>query len=120
MRKLETIKTWKLADVGTFFKNSGKAILKGEFLLRLNIGKYFVHILFTFLMLALTIWFSLMIEASMAKVERGRKELVELNIEHTQKTYELVKLTRRSGVNEMLKEMGSAVTEAQQTATKLR
>lgn len=119
MRRLETISTWKMADIGTFLKNSGKAILKGEFLMRLKIGKRFVHILFTFLMLALTIWISLMIESSLAKVERGRKELVELGIEHNQKTYELVRLTRRSGVREMLEEMGSAVTEAQQTATRL-
>ena len=38
------MKTWKIADIGLFFKNSIQAILKGEFLLRLNIGRYFVHI----------------------------------------------------------------------------
>ena len=47
MRRRESAKIWKLADVGAFFKNSFSAILKGEFLLRLNVGRYFIHIVYT-------------------------------------------------------------------------
>ena len=39
------MKTWKIADIGLFFRNSFTAILKGEFLLRLNVGKYFIDII---------------------------------------------------------------------------
>ena len=49
------MKTWKLADIGLFFKNSFTAVLKGEFLLRLNVGRYFIHIAYTFLLFGLII-----------------------------------------------------------------
>lgn len=118
MREL-TRKTWKIADIGTFLKNSGIAILKGQFLLRLNVGRYFVHIIYTFILFAAVIWISLMIDNTMAKVEKGKKELEELSIAHSQKTYELVRLTRRSTVQKTLENLGSAVTEPGQPATRL-
>ena len=79
------MKTWKISDIGLFFKNSIQAILKGEFLLRLNIGRYFVHIAYTFLLFGLVIWFSLMIETTMSKVEKNKAVLKELEIVHSQK-----------------------------------
>ena len=39
------MKTWKISDIGVLLKNSFTAIMKGEFLLRLNVGKYFIHII---------------------------------------------------------------------------
>lgn len=113
------MKTWKLADIWTLIKNSFVAVLKGEFLLRLNIGRYFVHIVYTFFLFALVIWVSIMIEATMAKVEQNKKELKELEIAHSQKTFEVVSLSRRSEVDRMLKDMGSKVTEAEKPATVL-
>lgn len=115
----EVKKTWKLADIGTFFKNSFIAILKGEFLLRLNVGRYFIHIAYTFFLFAMVIWLSLMIDNTMSKVEKNKKTLQELEIVHSQKTYEIVSLSRRSTVNDLLQQMGSDVQEAQQPATRL-
>ena len=112
-------KTWKIQDLGKGLKNSLRAMLKGEFLLRLNIGRYFIHIVYTFFLIAMVIWISLMIEGTMTKVERGKAELRELEIIHTQKTFDMVKLTRRSSINEMLQQMGSQVTEPQEPATRL-
>lgn len=112
-------KTWKIQDLGKGLKNSLRAMLKGEFLLRLNIGRYFIHIVYTFFLIAMVIWISLMIEGTMTKVERGKVELRELEIIHTQKTFDMVKLTRRSSINEMLQQMGSKVTEPQEPATRL-
>ena len=112
-------KTWKIADIGTFLKNSFIAILKGEFLLRLNVGRYFIHIVYTFFLFALVIWISLMIDNTQSKVEKNKRTLQELEIVHSQKTYEIVSLSRRSTVNTMLQEMGSNVQEAQQPATRL-
>ena len=111
---------WKLSDIGTFFKNSFVAVLKGEFLLRLNIGRYFVHIAYTFLLFGLIIWLSLMIETTMAKVEKNKLTLRELEIEHSAKTFEVVSLSRRTTVEEMLKAMGSDVGEPTGPATELR
>lgn len=110
-------KRWKMADIAATLKNSFIAILKGELLLRLNAGRYFVHIAYTFVMIALIIWISLMVESSMAKVEQNNKVIEELEIANSQKTFEVVKLSRRSTVASMLKEMGSKVTEAEAPAT---
>jgi hypothetical protein len=112
-------KTWKIQDIGTWMKNSFRAILKGEFLLRLDVGRYFIHIVYTFFIFAMIIWISLMIEGTMNKVERGKAVLHELEIVHTQKTFEVVSLTRRSTVNDMLQKMGSKVTEPTSPATVL-
>ena len=110
------MKTWKLSDIGLFFKNSIQAILKGEFLLRLNIGRYFVHIAYTFLLFGLVIWFSLMIETTMSKEEKNKAVLKELEIVHSQKVFEVVNVSRRSSVQEMLERMGSQVTEPDKPA----
>lgn len=110
------MKTWKLADIGLFFKNSITAVLKGEFLLRLNVGRYFIHIAYTFLLFGLIIWFSLMIETTMSKVEKNKAVLKELEIVHSQKVFEVVNISRRSSVEQMLGEMGSKVKEAEQPA----
>lgn len=114
------MKTWKIADIWTFIKNSFTAILKGEFLLRLNVGRYFAHIVYTFFLFAMVIWLSLMIETSMAKVEKNKAILRELEIQHSQKTFEVVKLSRRSEVESELKRMGSNVGEPQRPATVLK
>ena len=113
-------KTWKIQDIGTWLKNSFRAILKGEFLLRLDVGRYFIHIVYTFFLFAMIIWISLMIEGTMNKVERNKATLRELEIIHTQKTFEVVSLSRRATVNSMLQQMGSKVTEPQNPAIVLK
>ncbi|MBR5905644.1 MAG: hypothetical protein IKZ51_04215 [Bacteroidales bacterium] len=113
-------KTWKIQDIGTWLKNSFRAILKGEFLLRLDVGRYFIHIVYTFFLFAMIIWISLMIEGTMNKVERNKATLRELEIVHTQKTFEVVSLSRRATVNSMLQQMGSKVTEPQNPAIVLK
>ncbi|MBQ9660103.1 MAG: hypothetical protein IJV37_02400 [Bacteroidales bacterium] len=114
------MKTWKIADIGQFFKNSFTAVLKGEFLLRLNIGRYFIHIAYTFLLFGLIIWISLMIETTMSKVEKNKAVLKELEIVHSQKVFEVVNISRRSSVEKLLEEMGSKVTEAEKPATTVK
>ena len=113
-------KTWKIQDIGTWLKNSFRAVLKGEFLLRLDVGRYFIHIVYTFFLFAMIIWISLMIEGTMNKVERNKATLRELEIVHTQKTFEVVSLSRRATVNSMLQQMWSKVTEPQNPAIVLK
>ena len=43
---MEEGQKWKIQDVGRLLKESVKAILHGQFLLRLNIGRYFIHIVY--------------------------------------------------------------------------
>jgi len=111
------MKTWKLSDIGTFFKNSFTAVLKGEFLLRLNIGKYFLHIIYIFFLFVMVIWTSLMIETSMAKMEKNTAIIKELEIEYAQKLYEEAQASKRSQVEATLESMGSKVKKAEKPAS---
>ena len=114
---MESNKTWKIQDLGRGLANSLGAMLRGEFLLRLNIGKYFIHIVYAFFLFAMVIWISLMIESTMTKVERSKAELREIEIVHTQKVFDLVSLSKRSSVRELLEQKGSKVTEPTEPAT---
>lgn len=111
---------WKLQDVGRLIKESVKAILHGQFLLRLNVGRYFIHIVYTFFLFGMLIWFSLGVDSTLAKVEKNQAAIKELEIEHANLEFELRTLNRRAALNEMLKEAGSKVTEPQKPATVLK
>lgn len=110
------MKTWRLSDIAVFLKNSFVAILQGEFLLRLNIGKYFIHVVYVFFLFVLAIWVSLMIETSMAKMERNDAIIKELEIEYSQKLYDEAEIGRRTNVEKALELMGSQVKSAEQPA----
>ena len=107
---------WKLSDLWLLLRNSFIAMLKGEFLLRLNVGKYFIHVMYTFFLFALIIWISLLIETTMAKVEKNKESLNILEIEHAELIYELSSVQRRTTVEKQLKALDSKVTEPSKPA----
>jgi hypothetical protein len=111
---------WKIQDVGRLLKESVKAILHGQFLLRLNIGRYFIHIVWTFFLFGMLIWFSLGVDSTLAKVEKNQAAIKELEIEHSNLEFELRTLNRRAALEDLLKESGSKVTEPQKPATVLK
>ena len=61
-----------------------------------------------------------MIETTMSKVEKNKAVLKELEIVHSQKVFELVNVSRRGSVEEMLEQLGSKVKEADKPATVVR
>ena len=107
--------TW--SEIGTAAKNSIQAIFKGEFLLRLGVDKYFIHIIYTFLLIWLSIYMSMKIDATLTTVERNRATLKDLEIYHAEKTNELVRLNRFSSVEKNLEQLGSDVAIPQKPAT---
>lgn len=111
---------WKLADIGQWLKNAFLATVKGELLLRLHVGRYFIHIAYTFLLFFISIWMSLGIEKTLTKVEDNREKLADLEIQRAQKTVELVSLNRMSKVQEMLLEKGSALTLPEKPADRIK
>ena len=113
------MKTWKLADIGLFFKNSFVAVLKGEFLLRLNVGRYFIHIAYTFLIFWILIFESLMAENALSKVEKNKARIKEMEIVYADKTFEVASMSRRSEVEKRLQAMGSKVGEPEKQAITL-
>lgn len=109
----------RLSDIGAFLRNSFFAVLKGEFLLRLNAGKYFMHIIYTFALFCLIILVSLMTETTMAKVEENKRIIKELEIANSQRVYELAYYSRRSEVILNLEKLRSPVAPASKPATVL-
>lgn len=107
---------WTFSDIGRGLKNSFTAIIKGELMLRLNIGRYFVHIVYTFVLFTAVIWISLLVESTMAKVEKNKKILEDLRIENAQKSFDAESLMRRSAVEHNLGLMGSDVKEPEKRA----
>lgn len=112
-------RSWKIQDIGKGLKSTGLAILKGEFLLRLNVGKYFIHIIYAFFLIAMAIWISLLIEGTLAKVEKNNRIISELEIINEQKYFDLEAVSSRTSVGEMLKERGSKVGAPVKPATLL-
>ena len=107
---------WKLADLGRWLKNAFLPAIRGEFLLRLHIGKYFIHIIYTFFLFWVSIWLSLKIEKTLTRVEDNRKTLQDTEIYHAQKTVELASMGRMSKIEDMLREKGSALTVPEKPA----
>lgn len=107
------------AKIWTFIKNSFKAVLQGEFLFRLNMQNYFIHIVYTFFLFILIIWMSLKIDNAMLRVQKNNREIEELEIVNSQKTFELVQISKRSAVKDRLRKMKSEVTENEKPAYRI-
>ena len=117
---MEEGQKWKIQDVGRLLTESVKAILHGQFLLRLNIGRYFIHIVYTFFLFGMLIWFSLVVDSTLAKVEKNQAAIKELEIEHANLEFELRTLNRRAALEDLLRASGSKVTEPEKPATVLK
>ena len=95
------------------------AILKGELLLRMRLDKYFIHIAYTFFLIWLIIMSSMMVQNTLAQVEKNRAKVNDLKIFHAQKTVKLVGLGRLNTVEDLLKEQGSEVGLPEKPADRL-
>ncbi|MCQ2170526.1 MAG: hypothetical protein MJY48_03080 [Bacteroidales bacterium] len=104
-----------LATIG----NSLKAILKGEFLLRLGITRYFGKIIYVFVLICAVIWISLMIDNTLGQVEDNKKIIKELHTTEVMKTYELERYRSRSFTRKKLEEMGSELQDPENAAIKI-
>lgn len=111
---------WKLADIGLWLKNAFLATIKGEFLLRLHVNKYFIHIIYTFFLFWVSIWLSLKIEKTLTRVEENRKSLQDIEIYHAQKTVELAGMGRMSKIEDLLRDKGSELTIPEKPADRIK
>lgn len=109
-----------MSKIWEFIRNSFTATLRGEFLLRLRFDRWFLHIIYFFVLCALNIWLTLEIEQTMLDQERNKARLEELKIYHAQKTCELVSLDRLSTVEELLEKSGSALTVPEKPADRIK
>lgn len=111
---------WKVQDVGRLLKDGLSAIMHGQLLMRLDIGRYFVHIVYTFLLMALVIWFSLKIDGTLTRYETNQALIKELETEHADMEFDLRTLNRRLAIEQLLEEKGSKVKSPQKPAKVLK
>lgn len=111
---------WKLSDLRTGLKNAFGAIIRGNLLLRLNVGRYFLHIAYTFLLLWIIIFQSLVTENALDKVEKNKLTLRDMQIVLSDKTFEEAMSSRREAVQAKLREMGSPLQEPSNPAIILK
>ena len=97
------------SEIGKGFMEALKAIWKGELVLRLRADKLFIHILYLFLIIGISIYVSLMVDKTLTKVEKNKEVIKNLEVVHAQKTGQLVKLHSISTTLEGLKELKSEV-----------
>lgn len=109
-----------MAKVGATIGNIIKAVFKGELLLRLHVDKYFVHIIYLFVLIIATVWISLKVDTTLTKVEQNKKTIHELEIYHAEMTSELVRLGRLSTVEEHLQQLGSDVAMPTRPAVQIK
>ncbi len=97
-----------------------KAIAKGELMLRLNIGQYFIHVIWMFFLITMFIWFNLGVDNTLAEVEKNKLTLKELQTQNSALEFKLKSIVRRSTLEEMLRQSGSEVQEPENAAVRLK
>ena len=89
------------------FRNSLRALRRGEFLLAIGAHRYYLHILYLFVLAWATILLSLQVDKTLARVGDNKAALEQLRIHHAEKEAALVKLHSASAAETRLKELGS-------------
>ena len=108
---------WKSFWKGVY--NAFRALSRGEFLLSIGAHKYYMHILYLFVLAWISILLSLKVDKTLARVEENKVELRDLEIYHAEKEAELVRLHSASTTGKRLKQLGSDVALPEKPATKL-
>ncbi len=104
----------------TAIKNSAKAIRNGEFLLRVRADKLYMHILYLFLLMWLTIMLSLQVDKTLTRAGANKAAIEELKIHHAEREAALVKLRSASAMEERLEKMGSKAALPEEPATVIK
>ena len=107
-------------SVKSFFlslRNVIRAIISGEFLLRIRVDKYYMHIMYLFLLMWATILLSLQVDKTLARVGDNKVALERLRIHHAEKEAALVNLHSASAAEIRLKQLGSEATLPSEPAT---
>ena len=94
-----------------------KSLRNGEFLLRVGADKFYMHIMYLFLLMWLSIFLSLKVDKTLSRVGDYKAAIEELRIYHSQKEAQLVKLHSASAAEKRLREMGSPVSIPKEPAT---
>lgn len=84
-----------------------RSLRNGDFLLKIGADKFYMHVMYVFVLMWLSIMLSLKVDKTLSQVGDGQVALKELRIVHAQKEAELVKLHSASVTEKRLDKMGS-------------
>ena len=101
-------------------KNAFKALRNGEFLLRIRADKYYMHIMYLFLLMWVTILLSLQVDKTLSQAGDNQAAIDQLRIHYAEKEAALVKLHSASAAETRLKELGVELTLPQEPATLIK
>ena len=99
-----------LGELWHRFRRGMRSLRTGEFLLKVGADKFYMHIMYLFLLMWLSIMLSLKVDKTLARVGDNKAAIEELRIYHSQKEAQLVKLHSASAAEKRLRELGSPVS----------
>ncbi len=106
-----------LGEMWRRFRRGMRSLRNGEFLLKIGADKFYIHIMYLFLLMWLSILLSLKVDKTLSRVGDNKAAIEELRIYHSQKEAQLVKLHSASAAEKRLREMGSPVSIPKEPAT---
>ncbi|MBQ2171706.1 MAG: hypothetical protein II454_00740 [Bacteroidales bacterium] len=99
-----------LGELWHRFRRGMRSLRNGEFLLKVGADKFYMHIMYLFLLMWLSIMLSLKVDKTLSRVGDNKSAIEQLRIYHAQKEAQLVKLHSASAAEKRLRELGSPVS----------
>ena len=97
-----------------------RSLRNGELLLKIGADKFYLHIMYLFLLMWLSIMLSLKVDKTLSRVGDNKAAIEELRIYHAQKEAQLVILHSASTTRTRLRQLGSPVTSPKEPATVIK
>ena len=101
-------------------RNAFRALRNGDLLLRVRADKYYIHVMYAFLLMWLSIMLSLQVDKTLTRAGANKAALEELRIHHTESEAALVKIKSASATETRLKKLGSEVKMPSEPATVIK
>ena len=102
------------------FRNILRALRNGEFLLRIRADKYYMHIMYLFVLMWMTILLSLQVDKTLSKAGDNQAAIDQLRIHYAEREAALVKLHSASAAEARLKQLGVDLSLPQEPATVIK
>ena len=101
-------------------RNILRALRNGEFLLRIRADKYYMHIMYLFVLMWITILLSLQVDKTLSKAGDNQAAIDQLRIHYAEREAALVKLHSASAAEARLKQLGVDLSLPQEPATVIK
>lgn len=101
-------------------RNFLRALRNGDLLLHVRADKYYIHVMYVFLLMWVSILLSLQVDKTLTKAGANKAAIEELRIHHTESEAALVKVKSASATEARLKRLGSEVKMPAEPATVIK